>query len=699
MQTHLITQERAQKLDLLVHLITNLKQSLVLCGPEGIGKSTFLSALQEKKSTAWPVVLLQATELLSFDQLQEKLWHALMQLIPGQNAENFIQLFQFFSKNNQGVVLLVDDAHKLAPGLITTLMQFTARHPSLKVVFALTQEELERKSQTDRVIDACHFIDIPPLSVAQCGEYLHYLHAQSELTIPSSKIDDAMAERLYKKTQGIPGKILGELGNLTAGSKALSPWLLIVLGSGAIAAALAYFLWRNMANELTPALNPQTSALAVPGQTQESPQAAATENPEGVTAANPKTTSAALPSRLEIKNSKPDYYSGFTRVRDADALDEFKTQNETGTLTSDSSEQVKVEIIAPEPPPKQVVIAAALTGGDTAVIMDAPAAAPPAKNTLTPPAREAASVDAPPKVAEEAPKPVVSTEKVPPKPVKLPAKPEKLVVEAPKPLPPPKLPKQEVKKEVKPAVKEVVSKKPEPEFASVEERDDVVRELKPEAALVVDNVKPAEVSTHKTPEPVAKKAEVAEPKPEKVLVEASKPLSKPELAPAELAPSVAEKSNATPGKEPEAAKTKAVAVDSNPDERTGNLAKLGVVMKYKADEEHAKPAVVENAKPEKTNPEKSEQKVEEKPELATKKASAGSYTLQVMMFSQQQTVDSFMQKYGSMGGGLRKIKINKDGKEHYVVVYGSYDSPAQANAAKQKLPAELRQAWVRNDIK
>ena len=38
-ESSLITLERSQKLDLLIHLITNLRQSLVICGPNGIGKT------------------------------------------------------------------------------------------------------------------------------------------------------------------------------------------------------------------------------------------------------------------------------------------------------------------------------------------------------------------------------------------------------------------------------------------------------------------------------------------------------------------------------------------------------------------------------------------------------------------------------------------------------------------------------------
>ena len=53
-ETALITLERFQKLDLLIHLITNLKSSLVLCGPKGIGKTRLLTELKISKKKMTP---------------------------------------------------------------------------------------------------------------------------------------------------------------------------------------------------------------------------------------------------------------------------------------------------------------------------------------------------------------------------------------------------------------------------------------------------------------------------------------------------------------------------------------------------------------------------------------------------------------------------------------------------------------------
>ncbi len=75
----LITQERTRKLELLIHLISNSRQALVVCGPEGIGKSTLLKILQERKVESWLYCLVQGNADLSFEKIQEQIAQAIKQ--------------------------------------------------------------------------------------------------------------------------------------------------------------------------------------------------------------------------------------------------------------------------------------------------------------------------------------------------------------------------------------------------------------------------------------------------------------------------------------------------------------------------------------------------------------------------------------------------------------------------------------------
>jgi DamX protein len=206
----LITLERSQKLDLLLHLLANLQQSLIVCGPEGIGKTTLLAAVGQNRKDMWEVVLLSASANSSFESLVNDLLRGLN--IAKASAFDLSALRDKCAK--QKVVLLIDDAGNLVPGLITMLMEFADSLPGLRLVFAMNHDQFHIKSGTDKLLEECHFIELPPLSKKQCGEYLQNLSAQPGAIVSYNAITDSLIDDLYRDTNGIPGKILGQLPKL-----------------------------------------------------------------------------------------------------------------------------------------------------------------------------------------------------------------------------------------------------------------------------------------------------------------------------------------------------------------------------------------------------------------------------------------------------------------------------------------------------
>lgn len=675
----LITQERAQKLDLLVHLIRNLRQSLVIFGPKGIGKTTFLKALQGSKSESGAVLLLQATERLSFEQVQEQLFKELLQHVSGGQVESLAQLLQIYNKHNQYVVLLIDDAGQMVPGLIATLVQYAIRFNNLRIVFALTQEDLGLKHKTDAEIEDCHFLEIPPLSLSQCGEYAQYLHSTAAAPMTNNSLNEVMLERIYKKTAGVPGKIVEILPGLSASRDSGSGWLYALVAAGLVSVVVGLLLWRNITNVVTTdALIPSASSviapLEIPGQTKPELLAAA---------ANPTATGGSTVNqvqrapRTEIINSKPDYYSGFARVRDADALDEFKDKNERNKAVGESVEQLKVEIITPEPPPKEVVIASA----DSQIVRDNIPEKSQTKLSLP----VNGSEERLSKSITEQNQGVQLVQKVAGNDAKLVHKEKNPELKAE--LATTKVNKKAIKSESKAMPKEIVHAREDNKPIS----GDVAATLKSAAyqekiadniKIKTENVKLTEVSQSKLVQET--KQNIEEKKPVKVdpIDDASKKVMlKPEVEPAvnpEITESVKEVE-----KPKEDTKTQQPVVEA-PNAEAPSVAKLGVLMKYKSDEVKAETSAKLEKKEQSAN-------ADTKPT----KPSNAKYTLQLMTFSQSQSLQNFMGKYGSMGGNLRHFTVNKDGVERYVVVFGTYESAAQANAAKQKLPPEFQQALAR----
>lgn len=229
----LISQERVQKLELLSHLLVNLSQSLVICGPEGVGKTTFLNALQAQKKAGWHYIYLSANADLSFEAIQDVL-----------NREDSAKTRGASAKARNQVVLL-DNAGALMPGLMSSLIRLASGNPGLRMVFALTHDELQLKSRTDQIIDECHFVDIPPLNEKQCGDFLQHLSAQPFSQLALGTINDGLVARVYQDSHGIPGRIVGKLPNLpmvnTRSSSEKRLLLIAVASLVVLALALQWF--------------------------------------------------------------------------------------------------------------------------------------------------------------------------------------------------------------------------------------------------------------------------------------------------------------------------------------------------------------------------------------------------------------------------------------------------------------------------
>ena len=207
----LISQERTRKLELLIHLISNSRQNLIICGPEGIGKSTFLKVLQERKIESWLYCLVQGNADLSFENIQELTAQIIRQNVQEKQTQALSGVFRLVESQHRKMVLMIDDAGHLAPGLINTIIEYAAKNPVLRVIFVLTHDDLYVKNKSDSAIDDCHLIEIPPLSEKQCGEFLQNLAKRPHSQASFNEISDDMIEAVYRETHGIPGRIIAEL--------------------------------------------------------------------------------------------------------------------------------------------------------------------------------------------------------------------------------------------------------------------------------------------------------------------------------------------------------------------------------------------------------------------------------------------------------------------------------------------------------
>ncbi len=74
----------------------------------------------------------------------------------------------------------------------------------------------------------------------------------------------------------------------------------------------------------------------------------------------------------------------------------------------------------------------------------------------------------------------------------------------------------------------------------------------------------------------------------------------------------------------------------------------------------------------------------------------GHYTLQLLGVSREASARAFVKRHG-LGGQAHVFRARRKGRDWFVVIYGSYPSKAEAQAALKRLPAAVRKGgpWPR----
>ena len=246
---NLLSIERVQKLDLLMHLIANLQQPLILQGALGIGKTTLLSAVEFRKTDAADIFLLNLVRQASFESIQAQI----VEFMKGARQLECHSLaggLEVYAQQELQLVLLIDDADQLVSGLMSALIDYASKYPALRLVFALTHEEYKEKSQLEKIQTSCHFVVLPALSIKQCEAFIFFLVGQEASIYTIKSIDSAFVGEIYRETRGNPGEISAIIKSDNKRRLANSSMLtLIVIAVFICSALVSLFLWQDPEQE------------------------------------------------------------------------------------------------------------------------------------------------------------------------------------------------------------------------------------------------------------------------------------------------------------------------------------------------------------------------------------------------------------------------------------------------------------------
>jgi len=553
----LITKERTQKLDLLIHLLSNLPQALVVCGPEGIGKTTLLEILQQRKTELWRYCLVQGNADLSFEAVHGQLAQAQSSRL-GRNESQHKQ-----------TVLIVDNAGELVPGLITAIIRYATVNPDLKVIFALTHDELQVKRGSDRAIDDCHIVEIPPLSEKQCGDFLQYLSAKPYANLSFKAIGETMIAHIYRETHGVPGRIIAEISGLSGAKQSGKlKWILALAATAAIVIAMGV-QWLVS----SPKNNKEIAAPASVEHKAENIEVVPSRPADQIMLSLPPAQPVAQPQSVPANEGK----------------EQKSALEPSAEINTHKNDQLPVASIAkPEL-------------DSPAIVKPLPVDTPRASVTTAPESSKAPVLVAPPvSIPLE-----VSREK---------SKQSELISKA--------------GNEVEPPGPGNPATNPQP---------------RPASATMVEQ------------KPANKQADVAQQKTAEQLWASREKLKQVELSKA--------------------------ANSAGPS--LNNLELIQIPQK-----------------PVEVAPAHGEQSIETAPPLQAEPAvslaqPADNFTLQLMVLSKQSSVDDIFKKHPAMASDIRVINVVVNGKEKFILEYGSYSDTVSANQARQSLPFEFRRALVR----
>jgi DamX protein len=206
----LITKERTQRFELLLHLIPNLKQHIILLGQSGIGKTLLLDMLYDIDSEAWQCCFVQGSAELSFENVEAQL----VKTMRRNRHESLDSALNTFREQHKRIVLIIDDAGLLVSGLMTTLIEYAASQSPIKLIFSLTPDARNNHRKTDKALDDCYVLELPTLNKRQSASFLRQLAAKPR-TYNSVPLDEKLLDKIYLGTNGVPAKILAEFTKLS----------------------------------------------------------------------------------------------------------------------------------------------------------------------------------------------------------------------------------------------------------------------------------------------------------------------------------------------------------------------------------------------------------------------------------------------------------------------------------------------------
>ena len=209
--------ERAQRLNMLQHMVQYSDLLLMMTGERGSGKSALLQRLLNSLSEQWQVCQVYANTMMDAEQLLFQIARSFaVENLPQTSSDLQEQLYQRLAslhERDKVPLLIVDDAHELPQDALEMLFQLADVETSggkLVRIILFCEPQIETmldspsiSSLRDRIT---HRLEMPGLSEEETAEYIKHRMAVSGFD-GTSPFTPKMIKKIHKSAHGLPAKI------------------------------------------------------------------------------------------------------------------------------------------------------------------------------------------------------------------------------------------------------------------------------------------------------------------------------------------------------------------------------------------------------------------------------------------------------------------------------------------------------------
>jgi len=197
--------ERAQQLDMLLHVQEFSTMSVLITGPADIGKSSLLNAAHGQLSVHHQVILIDA---FSMQTLADIIEHIAQSLGCSANLIDLDTHLVNMAAQQETLHLLIDDAHLLDDDILQLILEKSTLEHGWHVILSGDESLKPRLNDLQSLFEnkLYHLIELAPLTEEESENFITQYYKNAGVDVMPLSMKDI--HQLWQLSKGVPGKLV-----------------------------------------------------------------------------------------------------------------------------------------------------------------------------------------------------------------------------------------------------------------------------------------------------------------------------------------------------------------------------------------------------------------------------------------------------------------------------------------------------------